>query len=71
MRDVLEFISYHQFNDIKEINKSDVTTVYSAIWKDGPLLYYRNDNKWTRELNKKVYLKLYSLQHTDLFLNEV
>jgi hypothetical protein len=68
-RDVLEFIPYHQFNDIKEINKSDVATVYSAMWKVGPLLYYSNDKKWTRELNKKVYL--YSLQNTDIFLNEV
>jgi hypothetical protein len=58
MSDVLEFIPYHQFNDIKEINKSDVATVYSAMWKVGPLLYYSNDKKWTREPNKKVYLKL-------------
>jgi hypothetical protein len=71
MSELLEFIPYHQFNDIKEINKSDVATVYSAMWKDGPLLGYGFDRKWTRELNKKVYLILYSLQNTDLFLNEV
>jgi hypothetical protein len=71
MSELLEFIPYHQFNDIKEMNKSDVATVYSAMWKDGPLLYCSDDKKWTRETNKKVYLKLYSLQNTDLFLNEV
>ncbi|GBC09643.1 hypothetical protein RclHR1_00900029 [Rhizophagus clarus] len=66
---IFEFISYNQFNNIKEINKNDLTTVYSAIWNDGPLLFY--DMKWTRESNKKVFLKLFSLQNTNEFLNEV
>src|SRR2546423_5664442 len=33
---VFEWISYNQFNDIKEMNRA---TVSSAIWKDGPLHY--------------------------------
>ena len=37
---VFEWIPYNQFNDIKEIGKSDFTIVYSAIWKDGPLHYH-------------------------------
>ncbi|UZO00431.1 uncharacterized protein OCT59_011565 [Rhizophagus irregularis] len=66
---ILEFIPYNQFIKIKEIDKDDFTTIYSAIWKDGPLLYY--DKKWTRESNKKVYLKLYDLQSIDEFTDEV
>jgi hypothetical protein len=66
---ILEFIPYNQFNNIKELDQYDFTTVYSAIWKDGPLLYY--DKKWTRESNKKVILKLYNLQNINEFINEV
>ncbi|GES93480.1 kinase-like domain-containing protein [Rhizophagus clarus] len=66
---ILEFIPFNQFNNIKEINNNDFARAYSAIWKDGPLLYL--DKKWVRESNKKVYLKLYSLQDTDEFLDEV
>src|SRR4051794_29295849 len=32
-----EWIPYNQFQSIKEIGKDKLTTVYSAIWKDGPL----------------------------------
>src|ERR1044072_1277943 len=32
---IFEWIPYNQFNDIKEIS-DDFSTVYSAIWKDGP-----------------------------------
>ncbi|CAB5352775.1 unnamed protein product [Rhizophagus irregularis] len=66
---MLEFIPHNQFNNIKEINKNNLATIYSAIWEDGPLLY--SEKKWTRESNKKVSLKLYYLQNTDEFLNEV
>jgi hypothetical protein len=66
---IIEFIPYNQFNNIKEICKNSPITVYSAIWKDGPLLYY--NKRWTREFNKKVSLKLYELQNTSEFLNEV
>ena len=39
---VFEWIPYNQFNDIKEIGKSDFITVYSAIWRDGPLRYKKS-----------------------------
>ncbi|EXX70347.1 Ypk2p [Rhizophagus irregularis DAOM 197198w] len=54
-----EWISYDQFNDIKEIGKGGFATVYSAIWKDGPLYYNNNEKKWIRKsgANKKVALK--------------
>ena len=40
---VVEWIPYNQFTDIKEIRKGDFETVYSAIWKDGPLHYYKEE----------------------------
>src|SRR5947209_3433893 len=66
-----EWIPYNQFDCIKEIGKAGLITVYSAIWKDGPL-YYSNC-KWKREPGKKVTLKcLHNSQNiTNKFLNEV
>ena len=73
----LEWISYNQFENIKEISKNDFGIIYSAIWKDGPLIYiYDADNdkvgyKRYQE-NEKVILKYpYNLQNIDEFLNEV
>ena len=65
---IFEWISYNQFDNIKEITKGYFATVYSAIWKDGPL--YENHE---REPNKKVVLKcLYNSQNiTNEFLDEV
>ncbi|RIA89371.1 kinase-like domain-containing protein [Glomus cerebriforme] len=42
---VLEWIPYNQINDIKQISKDWFVTIYSAIWKDGPLKYNNNNNK--------------------------
>src|SRR2546430_8380020 len=36
---VFEWIPYNQFNDIKEIDKDNFSTVSSAKWKDGPLYW--------------------------------
>jgi hypothetical protein len=54
---VFEWIPYNQFNEIKETDKNDLITIYSAIWKDGPLYYNDYNNKYTRDSNKKVALK--------------
>src|SRR5437763_8511609 len=54
---VLEWIPYNQFNDIKVISKKEFYTVYSTIWKDGPL-YHNNDVKKTmRKSNERIALK--------------
>ncbi|GES83193.1 kinase-like domain-containing protein [Rhizophagus clarus] len=64
---VFEWIPYSQFNRIKETGKNEYMTVYSAIWKDGPLRkcwsnYYRS-NYYTRDSYKQVALKyLHNLQ---------
>jgi hypothetical protein len=55
---VFEWIPYNQFNEIKKTGKNDLITVYSAIWKDGPLYKkYGNSANYTRDSNKEVALK--------------
>ncbi|GBC27957.2 kinase-like domain-containing protein [Rhizophagus irregularis DAOM 181602=DAOM 197198] len=49
---VLEWIPYNQFDEIKEIGKNGFITVYSAIWKDGPLHYQYGE--YTRDSNKNA-----------------
>jgi serine/threonine protein kinase len=68
---VFEWIPFNQFNNIEKIGRGGFATVYSAIWKDGPLNYYKND--WIRDSNKKVALKCLenSQNISDEFLNEV
>ena len=68
---VFEWIPYDQF-DIKEINKGDFVTVYSAIWKDGPLLN-KKKRHWMRVPNKKVTLECLSnsQNNIDWFLKGV
>jgi hypothetical protein len=55
---VFEWIPYNQFSYIKEISRHDFATVYSAIWKDGPLNYDENTEKYIKlSSNYKVTLK--------------
>ena len=82
---VFEWVPYNQFSDLKEIGKGGFATVYSAIWKDGPLNYdddkkeywkdgHDDDKKeYLRSQDKKVALKcLHNSQNiTNEFLNEV
>ncbi|CAB5375456.1 unnamed protein product [Rhizophagus irregularis] len=68
----LEWLPYNQFYDIKEICKGWFSTVYSAIWKDGPLYYNLKEKKYIRESDKVVTLKCFNYSQTmiDDFLNE-
>ncbi|GBC42539.2 kinase-like domain-containing protein [Rhizophagus irregularis DAOM 181602=DAOM 197198] len=60
---VIEWIPYDQLNEIKEIGKNSSISIYSAIWKDGPLYYDdQNSNDYTRDPSKEVSLKY--LQNT-------
>ena len=70
---VFEWIPYNQFSDIKEIGKGGFATVYSAIWKDGPLKYDNDTETFERSSNEKVALKfLHNSQNiSNEFLNEV
>jgi serine/threonine protein kinase len=76
---MFEWIPYDQFNDIKEIGKGGFSTVYSAIWKNGLLYFYNDDDidsdyeEWKRKPNTRVALKcLHNSQNfIDEFINEV
>jgi hypothetical protein len=69
---VFEWIPYGQFDKIKEMSKNDAMTVYSAIWKNGPLSYNYVKKKLTRVSDRKVILKLlHSSQSITKFLDEV
>ena len=68
---IFEWISYDQFNDIKEIDKDDFSIVYSATW-NGPLKYDTSTLKYKRYRDKVALECLYDSQNnTDVFLNEV
>src|SRR3954469_6657831 len=69
---VFEWIPYNQFDNIDKISKGDFT-IYSAIWKNGPLYYYHYYDKHKRKSDKKVALKcLHNSQNiTNEFLNKV
>ena len=54
---VLEWIPYNQFNEIEETDKNGSITVYSAIWRDGPLYYSYHNETYTRKSNKEIALK--------------
>ena len=70
---ILEWIPYNQFYNIKEIITDDFSTMYSTIWKDGPLDYDDDyEKKWIRLSDEKVSLKcLHNSQNIDELLNEV
>src|ERR1700722_5996153 len=54
---VFEWISYNQFLNIKKVDIDDFSTVYSAIWKDGPLSWDCYNKKYIRQPNKEITLK--------------
>ena len=62
---VFEWIPYNQFSDI---GRGGFATVYSAIWKDGPLKYNSRSKEYTRASNYKVALKC--LQNSQNITNE-
>src|ERR1043165_4684683 len=54
---IFEWISYNQFSNVKEMYRGDYATMYSAIWKDGPLYYDKSGKNYKRESDKQVGLK--------------
>ena len=72
---IVEWISYNQFDNIKEIGKDDLFTIYSAIWKNGQLNYDKNKRMYKRNLknqNEIVNLKSFNSQNiTEEFFDEV
>jgi hypothetical protein len=70
---VFEWIPYNHFKEIKETGKNSSITVYSAIWRSGPLYYNSNSSIFSRDSNMEVALKcLHNLQNpVDSLINEV
>jgi hypothetical protein len=65
---LFEWIPYNQFNEIEEINKGEFISLYSAIWKDGPL--HKNLlNEYARNSNEEVILKC--LHNSQNLIDEV
>src|SRR5256885_14370904 len=60
---VFEWMPYNQFSDIKEVGKDGFATVYSAIWKDGPLKYNDDDEKYTRKSDSDYQVALKCLHN--------
>ena len=64
---IFEWIPYDQFNDIKRIYKSADFDTYSAIWKDGPLIYdYENKNEYVRDPDKKFIVGWFNISNAIL-----
>jgi hypothetical protein len=70
---IVEWIPYSQFDSIKEMGNINSTTLYSAIWKDGPLQVDKYCGILKRKSNKNVTLKsLHNLPNiANKSLNEV
>jgi hypothetical protein len=67
---VFEWIPFSELIDIKEIGDNCLT---AAIFKNGPLTYYKDEKGWIRKSFEKVYLRyLHNPQDiTDEFINKV
>ncbi len=73
VREVLEWIPYNKFKNIEYFDKGGFSTIYRAIWLDGPFTSWPNDEKQFRDSNKEVTLKSLnkSSNLNEEFLNEV
>src|ERR1700722_5873045 len=54
---IFEWILYNQFFDIKEVDKNNFSTIYSAKWENGPLYWNENNKKYVRQPNQEIVLK--------------
>ncbi|CAB5364768.1 unnamed protein product [Rhizophagus irregularis] len=67
---VVEWIPYNQFINIEKIEKvgDNITIIYSAIWKNGPLYYEKNRKEWIRNSYEEVVLKCLTLDINEFFI---
>jgi hypothetical protein len=71
---ILEWIPYNRLENIKYLDKGGFSTIYEAIWLDGPIIKYNKfKTKLIRNSNQKVAIKSLdkSSNLNDKFLNEV
>ncbi|EXX75398.1 kinase-like domain-containing protein [Rhizophagus irregularis DAOM 181602=DAOM 197198] len=69
---IIEWIEYDKFEDVEYLAKGGFGTTFKAVWKDGPIWNYYN-NQWDRDDKTKVALKcLHNSQNIKAdFLKEV
>ena len=71
---VLHYAEGGSSNNWMKISKNTFATIYSALWKDGPLFYdYIGKRKLIRKSNKKLALESLCGSQTTIneFLDEV
>ncbi|EXX74760.1 hypothetical protein RirG_048130 [Rhizophagus irregularis DAOM 197198w] len=69
---IFEWVPYNQFENIKKIGKGNFTiTVFSAIWKSGPLNYNYSKMKLKKIPNRNVSLKHLHNTNINEFLTKV
>ena len=71
---ILEWIPYDRLENVKYLDKGGFSTIYEAVWLDGPIKKWNDDEeKWIRGNNEKVALKNLdkSSNLSNEFLNEV
>ena len=71
---VLEWIPYNRFKNIKYFDKGGFGTIYKAIWLDGPISHWsKYKRNWNRYNELTVALKSFnkSSNLNEEFLNEV
>ena len=73
-KQILEWIPYNKLKDIKYLDKGGFSTIYEAMWLDGPIKEWNNgEQKLVRHNNQIVAIKSLNessnLSHE--FLNEV
>ena len=70
----MEWIPYNRLENIKYLDKGGFSTIYEAIWLDGPIKKWDYEEKeLIRRSNQKVAIKSLdkSSNLNDEFLNEV
>ena len=71
---VLEWIPYNKFKNIEYFDKGGFSIIYKAIWLDGPIYFWsENEKNWIRFSEKIVAIKSLdkSSNLNEEFLNEV
>ncbi|CAB4439195.1 unnamed protein product [Rhizophagus irregularis] len=71
--DITELLKNIDSSHIGNHRQGGFSTVYSAIWNDGPLIYNEKEYKYERKYNEEVALKCLdnSQNISDKFLNEI
>ncbi|RGB27447.1 kinase-like domain-containing protein [Rhizophagus diaphanus] len=67
----LEWIPFNRLENTKYLSKASRSTVYSAIWKDGPRVLWNHQNQEYKRSKAQVLVKLYHEDQVNEILNEL